>query len=112
MSTENHCPRCGTSFEDIQSTHLVGCAACYDYFSDLGGRMETLLKTIHSKYTNRETPYRAELRNLSEAQLRMELQIQELEREMKRLTAEERYEEAIEYRDQIEALRANRKQEK
>lgn len=74
--------------------------------------MEGLLKQIHAKYTNRETPYRAELRNLTEEQLRLELQIQELEREMKRLTAEERYEEAIEYRDQIESLRAkHRKKE-
>jgi len=71
--------------------------------------MEALLKQIHGKYTIRETPYRAELRSLSEEQLRIELQIQELEREMKRLTLEERYEEAIEYRDQIEKLRSRRK---
>jgi protein arginine kinase activator len=109
MATENHCPRCGTAYEEVQTTHLVGCSACYDYFSDLGGRMEALLKQIHGKYTNRETPYRSELRSLSEEQLRTELQIQELEREMKRLTVEERYEEAIEYRDQIETLRAKRR---
>ncbi len=103
---EKVCPRCKTPFEELQYQHKAGCEYCYDYFSELGGRLEQLLRAIHGRWKHKEgLPFQpAETEEL----LRIDLQIRELEMEMERLIQEERFEEAIVYRDKIQELQERR----
>lgn len=38
------CPQCGWKLQDVESTGMLGCTACYDAFA---GRLELVLPLMH-----------------------------------------------------------------
>ncbi len=99
----DHCPVCNTSWEQIRTSQKVGCPMCYQYFSDAGGKMEQLLRTIHQKYIHKEG--RKIHLNLSEEDLILQSRLLRLEEELRHLVEEEDYEKAAEMAEKIDALR-------
>lgn len=90
------CGVCGFSQADFKKTGRLGCAACYDTFSD---GLQSLLKGMHKGSTHTgKVPTR-----LQESMER-EHHLKELHGNLKKAVAEENYETAAEIRDRIKTL--------
>ncbi len=105
---EERCPYCGVTLEEVKNQYKVGCAFCYTYFSDKGGKLESILRGIHGKYTYKEPIPSHSQENFTEEDFRLELTIRDLEERMKELVAEENYEEAAAVRDELKKLQEER----
>ena len=91
------CPQCGTTFDRIQKSGRMGCAACYRALSPLTGKILQRLGGIRQyeptdKQSN-ETPISLE-----------EERIQKLKSELVQAVQTENYEQAAVLRDEINAL--------
>lgn len=87
------CPVCGFSQQDFKKTGRLGCARCYETFSEgLAG----LLKGMH-KGPKHVGKYPARLKRTIE----LEQEIKTLQRDLRRAVAEENYEGAAKIRDQL-----------
>ena len=94
---EKSCPCCGSTFANIAETGKVGCAECYNVFSD---ELLPYLKRIHgSVIHNGKSPEKKELIIKDDR-----FKISELKRKLSSLVAEENYEEAAIVRDEIKKL--------
>lgn len=91
------CPHCGSSFQDIVRTGMMGCADCYEEFYD---RLKPSLSRIHGRATHvgkegTEGEPRRERRQL----------IREKEAELREAVRTEEYEYAAQLRDELKELR-------
>lgn len=91
------CPECGLTTADFRRTGRLGCAACYQSFVPL---LRPVLEDMHVGILHKgKVPQVALTRQTAVAEL------QALENSLQRAIAEEAYEEAAKYRDQIHAFK-------
>ena len=94
--TELVCPNCGLETADFRRTGRLGCSACFPVFADL---VRPVLEDMHVGVTHKgKVPKVAVTRQNSQAQF------QALKDSLARAIAEEAYEEAAKFRDQITAM--------
>lgn len=102
------CEKCGSSFDDIIRSGMVGCADCYSRFYD---RLLPSIQRIHGRtghvgktpieYTKVEdVPAKEEKKELS-----AEDKIKNLEAQMQRAVEEQNFEQAAALRDEIKKLK-------
>ncbi|TVP75041.1 MAG: excinuclease ABC subunit B [Puniceicoccaceae bacterium] len=90
------CPACGLSTADFRRTGRLGCASCYDTFAPL---VRPVLEDMHAGIQHKgKVPEQSLTRQNSHAEL------ETLENSLRRAIAEEAYEEAARFRDQIQAF--------
>ncbi|MBO7690513.1 MAG: UvrB/UvrC motif-containing protein [Clostridia bacterium] len=95
------CPGCGSSFEDIIRTGMMGCAECYDIFYD---RLKPSLSRIHGRATHvGKTSTTEDDRSERRAEVRR------LEADLKEAVSAEEYEQAAVLRDRLRELRGETK---
>ncbi len=110
-----HCDTCGSSFEDIVRSGMVGCADCYEKFFDrllpsiqrIHGRARHAGKTPH--YTVEPDEKGGETSEAPKAQT-AEAQIEALQREMQQAIDSQNFEQAAVLRDKIKELREGTEQ--
>lgn len=90
------CPACGFTQADFKKTGRLGCATCYETFSE---GLETLLKAMH-----KGTAHVGKVPGSLALTLRFDAQMKELQRELAKAVSEENYEAAAELRDRIRSL--------
>ncbi len=92
------CPGCGYTQAQFRKTGRLGCPDCYPHFRKT---IETILANMHKGVSHcGKVPANAR------AQISRREEIQRLEGELKKAVAAERYEDAAEYRDQIQAVKS------
>ncbi len=96
-SERKKCTLCGSTFDDLRAGGKVGCAKCYEIFSE---ELAPTVARIHgnSKHTGCAP-------SKFKAKLDRKKQIASLEREMKEAIKEQNFERAAELRDEIKAIR-------
>ncbi|MGH8104422.1 MAG: UvrB/UvrC motif-containing protein, partial [bacterium] len=102
------CATCGTSFEEVKTHYKMGCSDCYNNFSDKGGKLEGLLRGIHGKWIHKESARKGDRDGYTDADFRLEMNIQDLEERMKQLVTDESFEEAATVRDELKGLQTER----
>ena len=90
------CPNCGLTTAEFRSSGRLGCANCYEVFKPL------LLPMLEDMHEGTSHKGKAPIVALSRQSSR--LQLKELEDFLAKAIAEEAYEEAAKYRDQIKEL--------
>ncbi|MEM8868018.1 MAG: UvrB/UvrC motif-containing protein [Verrucomicrobiota bacterium] len=90
------CPSCGYETSDFRQTGRLGCSHCYSVFAEL---VRPVLQDMHIglKHTGKIPTKTLERRTFSD-------KINALKRSLEQAIAEEAYEDAAKYRDQIQAL--------
>jgi len=92
------CPTCGFSHADFKKTGRLGCAACYDVFSD---GLSGLIKGMH-----KGTAHVGKVPARMAKSIEREQELKDLQRGLRKAVAEENYESAAQFRDQIKNLQA------
>jgi protein arginine kinase activator len=90
------CPGCGFSQADFKKTGRLGCAQCYETFSE---GLNSLLKAMH-KGTNHTGKVPARIVRHIERENALKL----LQRDLQKAVADENYESAAQIRDQLRQL--------
>lgn len=96
------CPRCGSMWSEIRATGKVGCAECYHVFAD------RLLPYVQKLYGSTNHVGRVPNR-VAQVQETEDLIVQ-LQMQMDAAVAEQNYEQAAIYRDEIRALKGGGQQ--
>ena len=104
------CDNCGTTFEDIVNTGMMGCGNCYDIFSK---RLDPILKRIqganrHVGRIGKISDNKLEMENKSGVEKENKVEessskskLEKLQEELKKAIKDERYEDAAKIRDEI-----------
>jgi len=90
------CPACGFSQADFKKTGRLGCALCYDTFSE---GLNSLLKAMH-KGTSHVGKIPARLAE----SMQYDATMKSLQKELDKAVGQENYETAADIRDQIKHL--------
>ena len=113
LQQKNKCNHCGSTFEDILNTGMLGCEECYDSFGDeldsiikklqgsnrhVGRIVKIIDKKIDEK-EGKETDLKNETNNKTQEDKKILLK-----RDLEQAIKEERYEDAAKIRDEIKAL--------
>lgn len=113
---EEKCPKCGMTYEDFANNGKLGCAECYNTFSN---RLDSILKNLHGteKHIGRKpknilnkNPEIKNIDNINIDNKNEELKdeknkkINDLNKILKQAIKEERYEDAAKIRDEIKTL--------
>ncbi|QQL44896.1 UvrB/UvrC motif-containing protein [Sulfuriroseicoccus oceanibius] len=92
------CPSCGYPLEQLKKSGRLGCAKCYDAFAP---SLQSLVKAMHKGVRHHgKVPSGAVMRRV------LDERRQELEEELAKAIAEERYEDAARFRDQLTEVEA------
>ncbi len=92
------CGGCGLKYSEFEKTGRLGCAQCYQDFSE---RLDPLLQRIHGRNQHAgRRPNGAELPKEDENAILLA----ELRRKMEEAVANENFEDAAKYRDEIRSL--------
>jgi protein arginine kinase activator len=94
--TVQKCTVCGFTQGDFKKTGRLGCASCYETFSE---GLQSLLKGMH-----KGTEHVGKVPSRLQRTLEREQQIKELHRTLRKAVADEDYESAAQLRDQIRSL--------
>ena len=94
------CPVCSFSQADFKKTGRLGCASCYETFSET---LETLLKGMH-----KGAEHVGKIPSRQQRSMQRETQLKELQRELRKAVSEENYEDAAQLRDRIRTLQTDR----
>ncbi|MGN1418356.1 MAG: UvrB/UvrC motif-containing protein, partial [Acutalibacteraceae bacterium] len=96
------CEKCGSSFDDIIKTGMVGCADCYEKFYD---KLLPSIQRIHgkAKHQGKRPPVTVSTAKVKE-KTKEEI-IAEKEAEMKKAVESQNFEQAAIIRDEIKKLR-------
>jgi protein arginine kinase activator len=92
------CSNCGQSTEDFRRTGRLGCSECFVVFKDL---VLPVLEDMHAG-----TTHQGKVPTVALSRQSSQLQLQHLQEALARAVAEEAYEDAATYRDQIKAIQA------
>ena len=92
------CSTCGTTFESVRKTGMVGCAQCY---ADFREPLKNMMSRVHG-----HTQHVGRVPGGVDQKLSMKLKLDKLRQDLKRAIADEEYETAASVRDQIRALEA------
>lgn len=96
MVAEPHCPSCGMTQNDFKKSGRLGCAKCYETFTEALG---ALIKSMHKgNHHVGKRPGKAADRLPSEEQVKL------LRRELEEAVKTENFEAAAELRDRIRKL--------
>jgi protein arginine kinase activator len=90
------CPLCGSSASDISRSGKVGCAQCYDTFSDM---LTPYIKRIHGS-----TEHTGKIPSDAGAEIKSKRQLVQLREELKKAIENQEFEKAAELRDKIKEL--------
>jgi len=91
-----HCPACGFTQTDFKKTGRLGCPVCYDTFAE---GLEGLLRAMHKRMIHTgKVPMRLK-RSMELGARRKQLQ-----RDLERAVADEKYEDAAKLRDKLREL--------
>lgn len=91
------CPTCGYSQADFKKAGRFGCSDCYATFGD---GLETMLKTMHKGTRHTGKVPAALQQSRAEAQ-----KLKQLQKRLEKAIAEENFEEAAQFRDEIKRLK-------
>ena len=94
--TDLTCEHCGTAYEEFRKTGMLGCAKCYEAFSE---PLEQMLHRIHGNVQHTGKVPEGGRNDVS-----IRLKIDRLKQHLVKAIADEAYEDAAMYRDQIRAL--------
>ena len=97
------CPKCGLNTTDFRRTGRLGCSDCYDVFEPL---LLPMLDDMHEGVS-----HKGKIPVFALSRQSHKLQLKKLQNFLAQAVAEEAYEEAAKYRDQIKALQETEKQE-
>jgi protein arginine kinase activator len=107
------CANCNTSLEEVRMGHPLGCAACYNVFSDV--LVNDLLKTgrisHHLAATKQTMPLHIGRRPGEVVEISPTLRLIALNEALDEMLIREDYEQAALLRDQIKALKEKSKQD-
>ena len=92
------CPKCGLSTSDFRRTGRLGCSNCYEVFKSL---LLPMLDDMHEGILHKGKVPTVTLNRQSN-----KLQLKKLQNFLDKAIAEEAYEEAAKYRDQIKELQS------
>ena len=92
------CPGCGLSYADFEHTGRLGCAQCYRAFSE---QLKPLLQRIHGRAQHAGRKPAAFVPDPTDER---NARIAELRQLMDEAVAEENFEDAAKYRDELRAL--------
>ncbi len=96
---ELKCPLCGATAEDISRTGRVGCAECYDVFSDM---LTPYIRRIHGN-----TAHVGRIPVGADEQIGKNRKIEQLKADMQKAIEAQEFERAAELRDEIKGLENN-----
>ncbi len=112
---ELRCDNCNMTYDEFVNQGKFGCEKCYDVFST---KIDSILKRLHgsNKYVGRRPLNNAlnsteandlktsEVKNQEQSNVK-ESKIDELQKDLKKAIADERYEDAAKIRDEIAKLK-------
>ncbi len=104
LSSVDRCEYCGSTFNDIVKSGLVGCAHCYDKFGD---RLDDSISKIHGKtsHIGKTINYTEEDDENSEKEAqKAKDELTRLKDELKTAISEQRFEDAAVLRDKIKEI--------
>lgn len=90
------CPKCGLSTAEFRRTGRLGCADCYEVFNSL---LLPMLEDMHEG-----TTHKGKVPAVALSRQSTQLQLKKLQDFLAKAVAEEAYEDAAKYRDQIRVL--------
>jgi len=93
------CDQCGYTQADFKKSGRLGCARCYDIFSE---GLDSVLKTMHKDIRHRGKVPVSVKRAASGVQ-----RLQRLNRDLQKAVAQEDFETAARLRDEIKAFKAS-----
>ncbi|MFH1288457.1 MAG: UvrB/UvrC motif-containing protein [bacterium] len=96
VNNKKSCKYCGFSYGDFKEIGRLGCSGCYESFSK---ELIPLVRRIHGRIQ-----HIGKVPESKKAEIFREKELSILKRKMKKLVAEENYEEAATIRDQINIL--------
>jgi protein arginine kinase activator len=91
------CPTCGQETVDFRRTGRLGCSDCYEVFKSL---VVPVLEDMHAG-----TSHKGKVPTVALSRQSSQLQLKDLQDSLARAIAEEAYEEAATFRDQIKAIK-------
>lgn len=91
------CPVCGLTTADFRRTGRVGCATCYETFAPL---VRPVLEDMHAG-----TEHKGKIPEVALTRQHSQAELNGLENALQRAIAEEAYEEAAKFRDQIQSIK-------
>jgi protein arginine kinase activator len=95
------CPECTMTFEEFRDSGRLGCAACYESFKD---ELTPLIKNVQGV-----THHIGKRPSEMDEVLQVKMELKELSAKLKKLIANEEFEEAVQVRDKIRMLEARMK---
>lgn len=115
---ELKCNKCNMTYDDFVNIGKFGCEECYDVFSN---KIDSLLKRLHgdNKHLGRKSiqgsvgvalqgdPKKVKYRNDNKQEEKIdskENKLQQLQKDLKKAIADERYEDAAKIRDEIKTI--------
>lgn len=90
------CPSCGTTLNEIIKTGKIGCAHCYETFSE---ELARSIEKIHGK-----SMHTGKVPHSAAGSIRRKNLLTEYKMELNRMIAEQEFEKAAEIRDKIKEL--------
>ncbi len=90
------CPLCGSTAGDISRTGKVGCAQCYDTFSDM---LLPYIRRIHGN-----TEHTGKIPSDAGAEIKTKRELVQLKEELKKAVEAQEFEKAAQLRDRIKEL--------
>lgn len=90
------CSSCGLTFEEFKSNGKLGCAQCYNIFSD---RLVPILRRIHGN-----AHHSGKLPQRTGGTIKVKKEIEKLRVQLNKAVKDEEYEKAAEIRDKIRTL--------
>lgn len=102
----DRCQSCGSSFNDIVNSGRIGCADCYDKFSD---KLEPSIKKIHgkTKHIGKYISYeKGDEKSAEEPEIS---ELEKLKAQLSDAVKEQRFEDAAVIRDKINELQEENK---
>ncbi len=98
----DRCTYCGSSWNDIVNSGLLGCSHCYDRFED---RLSPSIEQLHgrTKHVGKMISYTEEAEPEKEKAEKPD-KLTELKAELKKAIQEQRFEDAAKIRDEINSL--------
>ena len=94
--TSEKCPNCGTTFEEIVRSGMMGCAECYKTFYD---KLKPSLARIHGR-----AQHSGKTGASYGEEAKLENRIQDLKNQMDKAVADQDFEQAAKLRDEINSL--------
>lgn len=106
------CNSCGSTFDDIINTGMLGCQDCYDFFE---ARLDPIIRRLqgsnrHVGRIGKIIDSKIDEKNKKESDVQSDKEkvetnkIEKLKEQLKKAISEEKYEEAAKIRDEIKSL--------